>query len=75
MLCRTPVIGSGSGGMLELLKGGGQTVCHSFTDLIDLTRKVLNDKERYGHQGYTFAKQFDTDYFYQRWVSLIRNLT
>ena len=33
MLCKTPVIGSGLGGMKELLEGGKQIICDDFEDL------------------------------------------
>ncbi len=33
MLCKTPVIGSGTGGMRELLEGGGQIICDKIQDI------------------------------------------
>ncbi len=75
MLCRTPVIGSGSGGMRELLKGGGQCVVTEAEKLPQAVRQVLRNRDELGQRGYDFVKQFDSRYFEQAWVSLIQGLT
>lgn len=73
MLCKTPVVGSGRGGMRELLEGGGQPVCESFDDLRRIVEKVLDDKTL-GQKGYTFAKKFTFERFAASWQSLISEI-
>jgi glycosyltransferase involved in cell wall biosynthesis len=72
LLCRTPVIGSGSGGMKELLQGGGQMICASIADLSDMVREVLNNKEIYVEKGYSFARGFTYETFVREWRALLR---
>ncbi len=46
MLCGTPVVGSGRGGMRELPQKGGQIICRDFGELGPLAADLLNDKKR-----------------------------
>jgi len=71
MLCRTPVIGSGRGGMRELLEGGGQFVCSSFDELPSLVQRATTERERLGEVGYRYASQFTLDRFRREWLALI----
>lgn len=71
MLCRTPVIGSGRGGMRELLEGGGQFVCSSFDELPTLVQRAMADRARLGEAGYRYASQFTLDRFRREWLALI----
>lgn len=71
MLCRTPVIGSGRGGMRELLEGGGQIVCSSFDELPALVQQAMAERERLGDAGYRYASQFTLDRFRREWLALI----
>ena len=73
MLCKTPVIGSGLGGMRELLEGGGQTICESFEDLNERVCYVLEHPEL-GEKGYEFAKQFTVKRFEEGWLNLIERV-
>jgi len=75
LLCRTPVIGSGKGGMKELLEGGGQPVCTSISSLPELVREVLNNNEIYSEKGYDFAKKFTYETFNREWRELLREFT
>jgi glycosyltransferase involved in cell wall biosynthesis len=70
MLCQTPVIGSGLGGMRELLEGGGQVVCEVVGELREKVRYVL-DHQELGEAGYRFASQFTVKRFQEEWVNLI----
>lgn len=72
LLCKTPVIGSGSGGMKELLEGSGQMICASFSNLPDMVREVLSNKEIYIERGYNFAKGFTYEIFVREWRALMR---
>lgn len=78
MLCKTPVIGSGLGGMEELLKGGGQIICKDFNSLKEKVEYLLNNsniREKMGENGYNFAKQFTIEKFQNGWINLIKKLT
>jgi len=75
LLCRTPVIGSGAGGMRELLEGGNQLICDEFVKLPSLVREVIKNSEQIGNDGYTFASQFSIERFENEWLSLIARLS
>lgn len=74
MLCQTPVIGSGIGGMRELLEGGHQVVLENIAELPEAVRSVLAQKEKRAACGYNYAKQFDTNYFERAWTALASSL-
>ncbi|MCR9287870.1 MAG: glycosyltransferase family 4 protein [Bacteroidetes bacterium] len=71
MLSKVPVIGSGSGGMRELLEGGGQNICSSFNLLPDLINTVIERKGELGLRGYEYTSQFNLEYFKNAWNALI----
>ena len=77
MLLGTPVIGSGVGGMRELLEGGDQIVCEDFARLRENVEYLLDNQEerkRLGERGYLFVKQFTPDKFEKEWKDLIKKL-
>ena len=77
MLLKTPVIGSGLGGMRELLEGGEQIICESFDSLKSKVEFLLSRPEearRLGERGYEFAKQFTLERFAKSWQQLVRDL-
>jgi glycosyltransferase involved in cell wall biosynthesis len=74
MLCRTPVVGSGTGGMGELLKGGSQLICQQVADLPQMIQKAVDHRRELGIQGYAFASQFTIDRFNRQWLGLIASL-
>ena len=43
MLCRTPVIGSGTGGMRELLLGGQQIICEDIKTLPEIVDYAIKN--------------------------------
>ena len=73
MLCKTPVIGSGLGGMRELLEGGKQLICERIEDLKEMVRYALSHPE-VGQRGYEFAKQFSLGRFKMEWINLIKRI-
>jgi glycosyltransferase involved in cell wall biosynthesis len=78
MLCSTPVIGSGTGGMKELLHGGGQIIENNFDKLTSLINDLLNNRqglEEIGRKGNIFARKFDMGYFENSWLGLIQDIT
>jgi len=77
MLLKTPVIGSGKGGMKELLEGGGQIVCRDFNDLKEKVEYLLNnplDREKMSERGYVFAREFTLERFKSDWLKLIETV-
>lgn len=78
MLCKTPVIGSGLGGMRELLEKGGQIVCPNFNVLREKVEYLLNNPEvrkKKGEAGFNFAKNFTFEKFKKDWKDLIKTLS
>ncbi|MFH0978577.1 MAG: glycosyltransferase family 4 protein [Candidatus Woesearchaeota archaeon] len=76
MLLGTPVIGSGRGGMHDLLTGGGQIICN-FDDLKEKVELLLSKKylyEKHSRQGQRFAKKFDLKRFESRWINFIESI-
>ena len=73
ILCKTPVIGSGLGGMRELLEGGRQIICEEDANLKEKVYYALDHPEL-GEEGYEFAKQFTVKKFNEEWLSLIEKV-
>jgi len=77
MLLKTPIIGSGLGGMRELLEGGKQIICESFSQLREKVEFLLNHpeiREKMGESGYNFAKDFTLERFEKEWLELIHKI-
>ena len=74
MLCKTPVVGSGTGGMRELLEGGKQIICNDFKELKNKVEFAMQHPEL-GEKGYNFAKIFTIEKFKKEWVNLINSLS
>ena len=75
MLCKTPVVGSGMGGMEELLVGGEQIVCKDFNDLRGYVEYLLVHPEL-GMKGYEYASQnkFTVEQFNDLWIELVNEI-
>ncbi|MFM7217292.1 MAG: glycosyltransferase family 4 protein [Bacteroidota bacterium] len=74
MLCRTPVIGNGSGGMMELLQGARQAIVSDSSQLPLVVQNVLKNREEFAEDGYRFVRHFDLDYFRSSWTNAIESL-
>ncbi|MEK7663909.1 MAG: glycosyltransferase family 4 protein [Patescibacteria group bacterium] len=77
MLLKVPTIGSGMGGMRELLENGGQIICTDFKELKQKVEYLLNNSEerkKIGQIGYNYAKDFTIERFNQEWLDLINNV-
>jgi len=74
MLCGVPVIGSGFGGMKELLDAGGQPVCTDFDLLPELVEKTYGDKAL-GEKGRVAALKYSATTFSEDWLQVIRDLS
>ena len=71
MMMGVPVIGSGLGGMGELLSGGGQKIVTDPTLLSKSLDDVLQDRE-IGPRGKEFAESFTRERFDQSCVELVQ---
>lgn len=77
MLLKTPVIGSGAGGMRELLEGGNQIVCEDFGNLKKHVERLLSDgrlREKMGEDGYDYTKNFTKERFRNSWLNLVKKI-
>jgi len=74
MLARTPVIGSGAGGMRELLEGGGQIICKKIQKLREHVHFALANAASLGNAGYAFASKFTVQRFSESWLRLVESL-
>lgn len=74
LLCGTPVIGSGSGGMQELLDGANQLTCRNIKDLPVLVNEVLSKRHDIVSRGTAFVRQFDLPSFFRQWQGLFKEL-
>lgn len=77
MLLKTPVIGSGTGGMKELLEEGGQYVCGDLEQLKEKVEHLLKDpsaQKAAKEKGYEYAKQFGMGRFKEEWTNLVSKI-
>lgn len=77
MLCKTPVIGSGRGGMRELLEGGNQAICSDFKNLREKVEFLLDNpgkRSKMGQEGFNFAKNFTLEKFQESWINTINKI-
>jgi glycosyltransferase involved in cell wall biosynthesis len=77
MLCGTPVVGSGKGGMRELLGAGQQIICDDFRSLraaVEGLLRYADTKVQLGQAGYGYASQFTYEKFRTQWLELASRL-
>lgn len=74
MLCKTPVIGSGAGGMAELLEEGRQRICRDASHLPELIKATISDRNRIGEEGYRFAETLTMERFENEWLDLMEEV-
>jgi glycosyltransferase involved in cell wall biosynthesis len=77
MLCGTPVVGSGYGGLSELLEGGRQIICPDFGSLRSVIEDLLHDagkRAELGTRGREFARLFTYERFRSEWIHLVQNV-
>lgn len=77
MLSKTPVIGSGKGGMKELLEEGSQIVCTDTKALYPLAVDLLSNNQKrvdIANRGYLYAREFTLERFAKAWERSILTL-
>ena len=72
MLSKVPVIGTGSGGMRELLEGGKQLITTDYSALPSLLANCIENRVEQGANGYAYVSQFDDAYFKKEWLALFQ---
>ncbi|MFM8432763.1 MAG: glycosyltransferase family 4 protein, partial [Bacteroidota bacterium] len=74
LLCGTPVIGNGSGGMMELLQGARQAIVTESSQLPLVIENVLDNRAEFSEDGLKFVSRFDLDYFQKAWKEAVTSL-
>ena len=69
ILCGTPVVGSGRGGMGELLRGARQYICDDPTELKGVVQKVLQNPI-VDSESLNYARSFSVERFNNAWGEL-----
>jgi len=72
LLCGTPVVGTGYGGMGELLEKAGQTICRDFTVLPKIVVEKLGNPV-VTEETYHYVRSFDTTRFEEAWNKILDN--
>lgn len=75
MLCKTPVIGSGKGGMNELLTSGGQKIEDNPKLLADAVKSAIQNRTMLGEKGFNYVSQYNLEYFKKEWIEAIKYLS
>jgi len=73
MLAGTPVVGSGRGGMGELLQGGNQVICNDFTNLRSCVEYALKHRDSLAQSGREFAQEFTLDQMINEWREILKD--
>lgn len=74
LLLKTPVIGSGSGGMAELLDKSGQLRLTDLSDMKEAVHRVITNGSDLAAKGFEYVRQFDLNYFERRWVEVVNSV-
>jgi glycosyltransferase involved in cell wall biosynthesis len=74
LLCKVPVIGSGIGGMHELLSGAQQKIVNNLKNIDDTIKFCVENKNSIGQLGYNYVIKFDHKYFENSWLELLNNI-
>lgn len=75
MLVGTPVVGSGTGGMGELLRGGGQVICEDPAQIADAVRGAIRSRAALAASGQRYARTFSEERFIREWRELVERLS
>jgi len=71
ILCKTPVIGTGRGGMGELLEKSGQIVCSDFKHLKELVEESLDNELEVSREALMYVESFSLLKFYTEWKNIL----
>jgi len=71
ILCKTPVIGTGRGGMRELLEESKQIICRDFDDLKIVVENALDKDLGISQETLSYVKNFSLEKFYMEWRNIL----
>lgn len=71
ILCQTPVIGTGKGGMGELLKKTNQIICNDFSKLAELVEMSLKQNLKISEEAKEYVRSFSVEKFYDEWRKIL----
>ena len=76
LICGTPVIGNGKGGMRELLEKTHQVICSQNRpgEILRLIAGITGSAKRVDQKDLLYARRFDLDYFGNQWERLVKEL-
>ena len=76
LICGSPVIGNGKGGMRELLENANQPIPgeNNPREIIHMVREVISSSKRVDKKDILYAKTFDLKYFSDCWERVIREI-
>lgn len=76
LICGSPVIGNGKGGMRELLEKTNQPILdeNEPEKIVHLIREMISSGKRADKKDSLSAKKFDLKYFGDRWERIIRGI-
>jgi len=72
MLAGTPVVGSGRGGMGELLQGGDQIICGSFDDLQTSIEEAIENRDTLAESGQEYVETLTVKKMVEKWHDVFR---
>lgn len=71
ILCETVVVGSGKGGMGELLDKSNQYICNDWDRLYGIVKEILEHKRTISQEALSYVKAFDIERFETSWRSVL----
>lgn len=71
LLCKTPVVGTGFGGMGELLIKSQQTICQDFTELAEKVSEILMRKQKVTDEALAYVYSFTQEKFENSWKEVL----
>lgn len=74
LLCGTPVVGSGLGGMGELLITGGQLIARSPFEIPGRVSEAIANRSDLASSGIEYAREFTVERFVDSWRRLLNEI-
>ncbi|AOT09717.1 glycosyltransferase [Pseudoalteromonas luteoviolacea] len=75
LLLGTPVVGSGFGGMGELLEFSGQDICASDSELRKVTQQFIKDRSSMKAIDQSYVESFSIERFNLTWQKIIKEVS
>ena len=72
ILCQTPVVGTGLGGMGELLQQTNQTICNDWVTLKRIVHEMIGEKRVVSEDALAYVRSFDVEKFENAWREVLK---